>query len=311
MERFDEFFLFITSVLGLFFSLLYTLLGYREIVYGFLPLLIIGLVIPIYIGYIRGAILLDMLEERVRGWIYFLSGVGIYIGSAILFVVNKLLTAFGVEAKPFQTALYLGGSFILGYLIGRGRLHGWFYRTIHKTFNHKITEPAEKIYRDTSSSAHSIGICFYISLIVSLSETLEPMLAFMMIFFLLLGVVSFVVGEWDMRRWVNLVQFSDFIEIESKKVAPHVSGRVGNILLVIFIGILTLVAFLWELIPPPWSYGLLIIGFIDFALFILLTRTKHTPVRKKNVPEDIKPELTKLLKRITKKGEEDKKQDTD
>lgn len=301
MERFDEIFLFITSVLGLFFSLLYALLGYQEIAIGFLPLLIIGLAIPIYIGYIRGAILLDMLEERIRGWIYFLSGVAIYLGSAILLIVDELLTTFGFPAKPFQATFYVGGCLILGYFLGRGRLHRWFCRSIHKAFNHEITELTEKIYRETSSSAHLIGIMFFASLTISLSETFEPVLVSIMICFILLGVFYFVSSELYLRKWVNLVRFSDFVEIESEKIRPYISRRVRNILTGLFIAILFLIASLGESIPRSWLIGLLTIGSLDAALVRFLTRTKYTPVRKKDVPKEIELKLTELLNRITRR----------
>jgi len=313
MERFDEFFLFITSVLGLFFSLLYALLGYQEIAYAFIPLLLIGLVIPIYIGYVRGAILLDLLEERIRGWIYFLSGISVYIGLVILSAINKLLTIFGSEMKPFQTALYLGGTLFLGYYLGRGRLHNWFCKSVHKTFNQEITELAEKIYRDTSSSAYSMGIMFYVSLTLFISETFEPepVFIFMVLFFVIMGVVDFVVGESGMRKWVNLVKFSEFIEIKSKVLTPHISRRVANSLLILFILILSFNAFVWESIPRAWSIAITVFTILPYVLLFLLTRTKYTPVRKKDVPKEIEPELTRLINHIKGKRKENKDQEKD
>lgn len=300
MESFDEFFLFITSALGFFFSFTYTLLGYREVVYGFLPLLIIGLVIPIYIGYVRGAILLDMLEERVRGWIYFLCGVFVYIASSILFIVDKLLM-LSVGFETFSRFFIFGGSLLIGYFISSKRLHRWFCRNVFEAFNHKMTKLTDKIYTDTSSSALLIGLFLYISFILSLSETFDLWVLFMTAFFISSGMAFFVWSERDIRKWISLVRFSDFIEIESKKARSYISTRVGTISWLISLTSIAIVLFLLKWLPLLVQIGLLIIFLFGQILTHLSTEKKYTLVRKKDVPKDVEIELTKLLNRITEK----------
>jgi len=306
IERLDEFFLFITSVFGLFFSLLYALLGYQEIVYGFFPLLIIGLVIPVYIGYVRGAILLDTLEERVRGWIYFLHGVVFYVTSSVLFGVNKILVIWNVEFELFSGFFLLIGGILIGVLMGGGRLYRWFCRNIFKAFNHKMTKLMGKIYQDTSSCALSISIFFYTSFIVSTSETFDLTQALMMVFLLSVGVAFFISWERDIRKWVSLVRFSDFIEIQSKIARSYIPPRVKEISFWVSTICIVLVSLLIKLLPFPVILGLLIAFLFFQILFILSTETKYTPVKKKNVPEHIEIELTKLLDHITKKKEKSK-----
>lgn len=309
MERLDEFFLFITSVLGLFFSWLYTLLGYREIIYGFLPLLIIGVVIPIYIGYVRGAILLDMLEERVRGWIYFLYGVTYYVTSSALFGVNKLLQILNVEFEPLSGLIILTGGLLIGFFLSRGKLYNWFCRNIFKAFNHKMTKLQDKIYDDTSSSAYHISLFLLISFILSTSEIIDPAQGLMIIFFVSIGVAYFVSWERQIRKWVSLVRFSDFIEIQSKMVRSYISLRVSKISFWFSIICLALVVLLLRLLPLLVIIGLFVV-FLSFRILLIFsTETKHTPTKKRDVPEEIEIELTKLLNRITKKKEESEKQD--
>lgn len=61
-----------------------------------MPLLISGLVYPFYIGFIRGAILLnDVMLERARGWVSFMAGVSFYF-YATAAIVGQLLVALPV-----------------------------------------------------------------------------------------------------------------------------------------------------------------------------------------------------------------------
>lgn len=303
IERLDEFFLFITSVLGLFFSWLYTLLGYREIVYGFLPLLIIGLVIPIYIGYVRGAILLDTLEERVRGWIYFLYGVIFYLIFSILFAVNKLLLILNIEFEPFSGLLFLAGNVLLGFFLGGGKLYRWFCGNIFKAFNHKMTELTHKIYDDTSSNARWTTIYLYISFTLSLSDNLDVSLVSIMAFFISVGVILFIFSERNIRKWVSLVRFSDFIEVESKSSMPYISPRVGKILMWLSIIDLAVLLLSMKWLPLLANIGLTIIASICMILFTFSTATTYTPSRKKDIPKHVATELTTLINRITGKKE--------
>jgi len=302
MERLDEFFLFITSVLGLFFSWLYTLLGYREIVYGFLPLLIIGVVIPIYIGYVRGAILLDTLEERVRGWIYFLYGVTFYLSLCALLAVNKLFPILNVESEIFSRLFISGATLFLGVFLGGRKLYRWFCPNIYGAFNHKMTGLAEKIYDDTASNATWTTIFFYTAFNFSLSENSDPALAFMVIFSISVGVVLFILSERSVRKWVILVRFSDFVKIESKRVS-YIPPRIGTISLLISIFSIIILQLLYEWFPLFGKLGLTIIFSAGSILFILSRTTEYTPVRKKDVPEDVETELAKLINRITGKKE--------
>jgi len=311
IERLDDFFLFITSVLGLSFSLLYTLFGYREIIYGFLPLLIIGVVIPIYIGYVRGAILLDTLEERVRGWIYFLYGVVFYLALCVLFTTNRLLTILNVEFEAFSALLSFVGYFALGFFLGRRRLYRWFCKNIFKAFNVKMTNLMYKIYDDTSSNAGWTSILLYVSFVLSLSENIDIALIFMMILLMSLGVVQFVFSERLVRKWVSLIRFSDFIEVESERTISYVSPRVVRIMwwvsIIDFFVLSLSLSFKW--LPPTANLGLTIILLFGFILHTVSTEIEYIPVRKKDIPQDIEVELTKLLDRITKKKEESEKQE--
>lgn len=70
LDRLDDAFLFTISLVGVLFTVVQVategITGLIEI----LPLLILGIAIPFYVGYIRGAIECKSVIERARGWVY-------------------------------------------------------------------------------------------------------------------------------------------------------------------------------------------------------------------------------------------------
>ncbi|RLE70666.1 MAG: hypothetical protein DRJ37_06180 [Thermoprotei archaeon] len=70
----DELLLFYTALAGLIPYVLQLALGKAFMACYALPILIYVLIVPTYIGYYRGAVKLDLIEERVRGWIYLITG---------------------------------------------------------------------------------------------------------------------------------------------------------------------------------------------------------------------------------------------
>lgn len=77
LERLDTAFLFIISLVGLLFTIIQFaaegIAGLLEI----LPLLVLGVVIPFYVGYVRGAIEDNSLIEKARGWVFLTVGVSL------------------------------------------------------------------------------------------------------------------------------------------------------------------------------------------------------------------------------------------
>lgn len=78
LDRLDDAFLFVLGVVGLLFTIIQVyqradLTSFAKIS----PLLVLGVALPFYVGYIRGAIR-NSLIERLRGWIYLVVGVSAY-----------------------------------------------------------------------------------------------------------------------------------------------------------------------------------------------------------------------------------------
>jgi hypothetical protein len=54
-----------------------------------IPFLILGVVVPFYVGYIRGVIEIDTVEERIRGWIYSIIGTNYFLGSFVISLISS------------------------------------------------------------------------------------------------------------------------------------------------------------------------------------------------------------------------------
>jgi hypothetical protein len=77
-ERLDDAFLFILGSVGLIISFMQiTMKELTEIVEA-MPFLLLGIALPFIVGYLKGAIEIDSVEERMRGWIYFVIGISSY-----------------------------------------------------------------------------------------------------------------------------------------------------------------------------------------------------------------------------------------
>lgn len=81
----DNLLLFASSLVGLLFVLIQYILADVAFML-FLPLLVIGLIIPVNIGYFKGA-LKNSTIHSIKGWIHFLIGLGNYIWFVILMVL--------------------------------------------------------------------------------------------------------------------------------------------------------------------------------------------------------------------------------
>ncbi len=79
LTAWDQLLFAATSFITFIFSVMQALLpsGHQAIL-SFLPLAITGLIMPLYVGYYRGSLLLDSILERMRGWMYLLFSLGVY-----------------------------------------------------------------------------------------------------------------------------------------------------------------------------------------------------------------------------------------
>jgi len=108
LEKLDNAFLFLISFVGIIFSIVQIyakgLMGFIEI----LPLLFLGMLLPFYIGYLKGSIAVDSIAERARGWIYLMIGISAYFA---FFTPDKIAGKYGLSFIPYSFCIFVGSIF--------------------------------------------------------------------------------------------------------------------------------------------------------------------------------------------------------
>jgi len=94
VSKLDSALLFFASSVNLVFGLGYAIFAF-EWLKIFVLFLIMSWIIPIYVGYIRGALIQDSIDERIRGWIYFAYGTAYY--ACFLTIFMLLITTMNLS----------------------------------------------------------------------------------------------------------------------------------------------------------------------------------------------------------------------
>lgn len=149
LEKLDDAFLFIISVVGLLITIIQ---GYSNGILGIVeavPILILGIPLPFYIGYVRAAISLPQTEEaiveRLRGWGYLIFGLGAYV---------SILAPTLPSLIPYGLILYI--VILLVSALSAGYMQSWFMRTfkVGQDPKHQIS------YFGSIASAALLAIAF-------------------------------------------------------------------------------------------------------------------------------------------------------
>ena len=151
-ESLDTALLFFSSSFSIFFTLIHIYFGELLLLY-FLPTLFLGWVMPVYIGFIRGSLTLDLVEERVRGWIYLIAGAGLYL--LVIFLIYFEMQVW----VAFLLFVLLG--FIIGFKLNI------IMSSFLKIFGQELTDQIYKSYSLTTISALFLSF-FFIELIAIL-----------------------------------------------------------------------------------------------------------------------------------------------
>jgi len=105
-----------------------------------IPLLFLGIVIPFYIGYVRGAISIGFINrsvvERMRGWVYLIMGVSGYFGYVLSGgqapdLVKLWIIFYSIGAVGVLLTFLLRRWFIDVFAVGEAMSHQYsFFGTI-------------------------------------------------------------------------------------------------------------------------------------------------------------------------------------
>jgi hypothetical protein len=113
VDKLDEGFLFAISLTNILFVMIQSFLSGVSFLLYSLPLLVMGVLLPFYFGYWKGA-LENSAIMRVKGWVYLYFGTVGYIVYLICFNAEKILPAPAPKAGMIFIAFfsYFSGKFI-------------------------------------------------------------------------------------------------------------------------------------------------------------------------------------------------------
>jgi len=164
LDRLDNAFLFLLSFIGLVIAIIQVYIVGITGLLETLPLIFIGIAVPFYIGYLRGAISIDPLDhslvERMRGWIYLIVGVSAYIGYVASSRMPYVVFWFSV---PFNSCIAVG--LILIY---------FFLKWVINIFEQEIRSNISHEYAPSGTIVSALLFPFFLRMVVSMYSDLQP-----------------------------------------------------------------------------------------------------------------------------------------
>lgn len=305
LGKVDSFLLYLTSLFGFLYSLAQFFLSTVEDIIYFIPLLIPGLILPIYFGYCRGA-LKDSAEDRVRGWLYLIVGAPFYVIPFLSSLVQKPIEQYvsvNVERiVPLLLALLMA-SLVGGFvgMLGRELENFIFYLC-----GRKSSFATDEMSIDTALSAIFLSTALSIVPLLKPSPltTFLPRL-FLMTLFL---IVAYILGRYS-SKWSILSKYSEYVRTKQLKPSPkyHLFHYLERISFGLLLGSIIITA----LIETPLTGTLriieiaAIIGIFLVGLFSIIMSERYSPktlLEIKDdieVPDEIKKVLEKLIKELS------------
>ena len=157
-DKLDTLLLFFASSLGIGFTIISAILRYQDLLI-FLPTLFLGWFMPIYVGYVRGSLILDSAQERARGWIYLSIGTVLYI--SMVFIPTVLTD---VESSLAYFLSFLSGVIFPSILMYFSILKNYIGNKILDILGQQPTDETDESFLSTFMSSLSLVI-FFVSLI--------------------------------------------------------------------------------------------------------------------------------------------------
>lgn len=157
-DKADYLLLHVSSLLSIIFIFFQILIGGIKALILFFPLIILIVILPMYIGYIRGVILCDSIIERIRGWIFLLMGSGFYSYILVLYFIGEYIEF------PYYNMMHLIGGAIIGFI--GFRYIATFSQKVNEIYGGKcLTQLDHIIIKRTSFSI--IGLNLSLSIITT------------------------------------------------------------------------------------------------------------------------------------------------
>jgi len=156
-DQLDRLLLSATSLIGIILAVTQSVINKDELLIFFIFLFIFVWFFPIYVGYIRGAIIHNNIVERFRGWAYLVGGILIYI-----FYSNQFFNV-GQNFNFFPWGLL---KIILFFIITYGLIF-YLKRKFFQFFKYTLSEADKIVLKRTYINLLLIVVAYAMYLTIS------------------------------------------------------------------------------------------------------------------------------------------------
>lgn len=141
MGKLDSALLFLSSTVGVMFAVIRASINPSASLVTAIPLIVLGMVLPFYYGYVRGALVRSSTVDRYRGWIFFLVGLGAYGYSITVAWMNEVLPAYVGRGAYVTNVPVAVVAVLLAYVIAR-RFHKFILKVLGESSSKVIARAA-------------------------------------------------------------------------------------------------------------------------------------------------------------------------
>jgi hypothetical protein len=252
IDRLDRLLLHVTSLLGIIFGLSQVIFGDIESIIFFIPFVLLIWFIPVYYGYIYGAIVYDNIFLRYKGWIYFFGGFFVYVIFSCIYFFRTRYNTFLLWSDYMFIIIAI---LILLFLMFRVQ------KKYFNFFNYKISDVERLILKRIYVNLLLIGLValFYFIALYTFVESIEDFFSAPM--YITLGFFSLLVVMIIATELSNIKLF------DSKKLPDIIHIWKIIVLAVLFFTLLSLTIVLPLLIPD------VIVLYINLFLILIYLLT--------------------------------------
>jgi len=156
-NRLDNLLLHTSTLLGIILALFQTMINAEYLIKCFIPLFLFVWLIPVYIGYVKGAIIYDLISERLRGWMYLMEGTLTYL---------VFLGVFFLRTKQDKAISTIDNYIIMFFLLFIVLIGGYIYKKFIKFFNTEISIVEKYLIKRTIFLPFLLGLASLLYLIL-------------------------------------------------------------------------------------------------------------------------------------------------
>jgi len=127
--KLDSALLFLSSTVGIIFAVIRASINPSASIVTAIPLVVLGIVLPFYYGYVRGSLVRSSAVDRYRGWIFFLVGLGAYGYSITVEWMNQVLPSYIGRVSYLADVPIAIVAVLFAYFVAR-RFHRFIFQVL-------------------------------------------------------------------------------------------------------------------------------------------------------------------------------------